>query len=106
MHPPLDRPHPGCEATIQALRECHATAGWRQYLIGACNDTKFALDRCFRDEKKRLLTEMNRELPERQVRQDEIVKHAFGQEMTFSEYLQRDAAYLAEVAKKQQQPGE
>ena len=104
MHPPLDRPHPDCEDVIRALRACHA-AGWRKYL-GACNDIKVDLDKCLKGEKMRLLTEMNKELPERKIRQEEIVKNAFGKNMTFSEYLQKDKEYLAEVAKKDQQQAE
>lgn len=70
--------------------------------MGACNEIKFELDKCFKAEKKRLLSEMNKDLPELMNRQEEIVKEAFGKEMTFSEFLQKDKVYRAEVAKKQQ----
>lgn len=99
MHPPLDRPHPDCEEVIRELRYCHAQSGWKQYL-GACNEIKFAMDRCLKAEKSRLLTEMNQELPERKIRQEEIVKNAFGKTVTFSEYLQKDEEYQAEVSRK------
>jgi COX assembly mitochondrial protein 2 len=101
MHPPLDRPHPDCEDAIRALRTCHLEAGWKKYL-GACNAFKFAIDRCFKEEKNRLLADMDKELPERKVRQEEIVKNAFGQTLTFSEYLQQDKEYRAELSKKAQ----
>ena len=104
MHPPLDRPHPDCADIIRALKECHAT-GWKKYL-GGCNETKLALDQCFKAEKQRLLTEMNKELPERKIRQEEIIQKAFGKDVTFTEYLKQDKEYLAEVAKKKQQGGE
>jgi COX assembly mitochondrial protein 2 len=101
MHPPLDRSHPDCEHVIAELKACHA-AGFSKWL-GRCNDIKLALDKCFRDEKDRLLAELNREMPERRMRQEEIVKRAFGREQTFSEYLQQDRGYLEEVAKKKKQ---
>jgi hypothetical protein len=41
-------------------------------------------------------------LPERKVRQEEIVKNAFGQTLTFSEYLRQDKEYQAELNKKTQ----
>ena len=101
MHPPLDRPHPDCNDIVQELRTCHATNTVTKY-IGACNDIKFALDRCFKAEKHRLLSEMNaNELPEYQRQQAEIIKEAFGQSLTFQEYLQQDKDYIA--AKKAQQ---
>ena len=51
MHPPLERPHPDCQAAIAALVLCHEeryVAKW----VGACNDAKAALDECFRREKE------------------------------------------------------
>ena len=98
MHPPLDRPHPDCQDEIDALRACHAD-GWKKYL-GRCNDIKISLDKCLRKEKKRLLDEMNKDLKERKLRQEDIVKEAFGKQMTFQEYLKNDREYRAEVEKK------
>ena len=51
MHPPLDKPHPSCQAVIEALRLCHE-ANPRMKFLGSCNDEKAALDQCFRDEKQ------------------------------------------------------
>jgi hypothetical protein len=56
-----------------------------------------------RAEKKRLLAELNEDLPERQKEFEQVVKTAFGKEMTFSEYLAKDKEYQAERAKKEQQ---
>jgi len=97
MHPPLDRPHPDCEASIAQLKHCHATAGWYKYM-GACNEWKTKMDQCLREEKQRLLDELKAELPERKQRQEEIVKKAFGKEITFSEYLEKDKEYRAAKA--------
>jgi len=94
MHPPLDRPHPDCDEPIAALKHCHQTAGWSKY-AGACNDFKVQMDQCLRAEKKRLLEELNRDLPGRFQRQEEMVKTAFGKTETFSEYLQQDKEYRA-----------
>jgi len=94
MHPPLDRPHPDCEDVIAQLKECHATAGIYKYM-GLCNDIKTAVDQCLRAEKKRLLDEMSKELPERKARQEAIVQRAFGKPVTFSEYLEKDKEYQA-----------
>ena len=51
MHPPLFQPHPLCRGEVEALVKCHDDfpilkfADW-------CGETKAALDRCFREEKK------------------------------------------------------
>ena len=97
MHPPLDRPHPDCEDIIQALKDCHAN-GWKKY-TGGCNDIKVEMDKCFKAEKDRLLKEMNRRLPAMRRKQEEIIKDAFGKQMTFQEYLQQDKEYLEEKKK-------
>ena len=103
MHPPLDRPHPDCGEIIQQLRECHMTNTVTKYM-GACNDIKFSMDVCLKAEKKRLLTESNAELPEYyQVEQARIIKEAFGQKLTFQEYLKQDKEYLAAVKQKEDQ---
>ncbi|KAF4322589.1 hypothetical protein BBO99_00003792 [Phytophthora kernoviae] len=50
MHTPLDRPHPDCQAEIQALLECHNENPYAKFL-GVCGDVKTALDKCFKAEK-------------------------------------------------------
>lgn len=98
MHPPLDRPHPDCHEVIQELKDCHADT-WKKF-TGGCNDIKTRLDICLREEKKRLLDELNKELPQRKLRQEEVIKQAFGKTMTFSEYLEKDKEYQEEVKRK------
>jgi COX assembly protein 2 len=50
MHPPLTPAnHPLCGDVIAALRACHAANPWAK-LAGACNEPKWALDACFKDE--------------------------------------------------------
>jgi COX assembly protein 2 len=100
MHPPLDRPHPDCNDVIQELRECHESS-LRKY-TGQCNQVKYRLDRCLKAEKRRIQDELNRELPDRQRRQEEIIKRAFGKDITFSEYLQKDEDYQREVRIKEE----
>ena len=52
MHPPLDRPHPDCQSEINDLHHCHATTSKMKFW--GCNEVKYALDRCLREEKVRL----------------------------------------------------
>ena len=93
MHPSLDRPHPDCNDEIVALKECHLDM-YKKY-TGGCNDIKVSLDNCLKKEKKRLLLKMNENLPEEKSDFEDVVKVAFGREMTFSEYLAKDKEYLA-----------
>lgn len=98
MHPPLDRPHPECGEVIEALKQCHLS-NWKMY-TGGCNKIKFELDQCFKAEKKHLLSELNKDLPERRKRQEEVVKKVLGKKMTFQEYLQQDKEYQQELLRK------
>jgi COX assembly protein 2 len=98
MHPPLDRPHPDCEEQISDLKICHAES-WKKYL-GRCNDIKVRLDNCLKAEKKRLLDEMNVNLVEQKLKEQDVIKEAFGKSETFEEYLARDRDYQAELSKK------
>lgn len=47
-----------------------------------------------------MLAEMDQNLTEHQRRHEEAVKVAFGQRLTFAEYLKEDKEYLAEKSKK------
>ncbi|ETV96113.1 hypothetical protein H310_10750 [Aphanomyces invadans] len=49
MHSSLDKPHPECQAIVDALRECHAENPYGKF-VGACNDMKAALNECFAKE--------------------------------------------------------
>ncbi|CAI5716778.1 unnamed protein product [Hyaloperonospora brassicae] len=56
MHPPLDRPHPDCQAEIKALLVCHEKYPYAKF-VGACGELKTALDWCFKREKARVRDE-------------------------------------------------
>eukprot|EP00566_Odontella_aurita_P025850 CAMPEP_0113538596 /NCGR_PEP_ID=MMETSP0015_2-20120614/7454_1 /TAXON_ID=2838 /ORGANISM="Odontella" /LENGTH=115 /DNA_ID=CAMNT_0000438189 /DNA_START=319 /DNA_END=666 /DNA_ORIENTATION=+ /assembly_acc=CAM_ASM_000160 len=92
MHPPLDRPHPDCEKAIDDLRVCQATNSKLKFW--ACNEIKFAMDRCLKNEKRRLLVDMNRGFEEKRQREEDAYRDAMGQELTFDEYLRKDPEYL------------
>ena len=51
MHPPLGRPYPRCQELIEALNQCHLNNNYAKFW-GACNDSKAAMDNCFREEKE------------------------------------------------------
>ncbi|GKZ01502.1 hypothetical protein MPSEU_001100800 [Mayamaea pseudoterrestris] len=101
MHPPLDRPHPDCDQVIQELRACHAD--WKLKYLGGCNGIKVRLDCCLKEEKKRLLGEMDKDFPARRARQEDIIKTAFEKKETFAEYLKQDKDYQREMEKIQSQ---
>ena len=52
MHPPLHRPHPDCQEVVSKLLQCHEDNPFGKFL-GACNEHKYALDRCFKAEKEK-----------------------------------------------------
>mmetsp|Transcript_28999 Transcript_28999/g.79575 ORF Transcript_28999/g.79575 Transcript_28999/m.79575 type:complete len:100 (-) Transcript_28999:202-501(-) len=91
MHPPLDRPHPDCQDVILALKACHANP-WKKF-TGGCNQAKFALDHCFKQEKERQLAETNKNLVREKKEEQEIMKDIFGQKETFEEFLAKDPEY-------------
>ncbi|KAK9805539.1 hypothetical protein WJX72_003945 [[Myrmecia] bisecta] len=52
MHPPLHvHKHPHCKELILALQKCHEDHPYAKFW-GKCNQQKWDLDRCFREEKK------------------------------------------------------
>ncbi|GAQ80768.1 phosphopantothenoylcysteine decarboxylase [Klebsormidium nitens] len=60
MHPPLAlHKHPACKAQILALQVCHSEHPLAKF-VGVCNEAKYALDKCFREE-KRVNSAKNRE---------------------------------------------
>lgn len=98
MHPPLDRPHPDCQQEIVDLQECHATKK-SIFNIWACDQVKFALDRCFKKEKARLLEEMNKDMVEKRRQEEEAFANAAGHGLSFEDYLKQDPAYQSELEK-------
>jgi len=77
MHPPLDRPHPDCQDEIEALRHCHASQSKLKFW--ACNDAKFAVDRCFKSEKERKLQRLNADFYTERLREGEFTGHNWEQ---------------------------
>lgn len=97
MHPPLDRPHAMCQTEIETLKQCHASNSKLKFW--ACNDAKFAMDRCFKKEKEHLLKEMNSNYEEKRKREDDALQDAMGHSQSFEEYLKQDKDYLREMEK-------
>jgi COX assembly protein 2 len=91
MHPPLDRPHPDCQEAIAALQKCRANRPY--WKIWACNDLKYQMDACFRQEKSRLLENLNKDMFEDRSKEEDAWKEATGQDISFEEYLKRDKSY-------------
>ena len=53
MHPRLSLENtPACVEEIKALQACHADTNYWIKLLGACNEKKTVLDKCFRAQKK------------------------------------------------------
>mmetsp|Transcript_3824 Transcript_3824/g.4313 ORF Transcript_3824/g.4313 Transcript_3824/m.4313 type:complete len:90 (-) Transcript_3824:124-393(-) len=52
MHPPLNlRKNDLCKEAILALTNCHKDNPYAKF-VGVCNDQKWALDKCFKEQKK------------------------------------------------------
>ena len=75
MHPPLHvSKHPHCKEQIEALIKCHKDHPFAKFW-GACNEQKWALDRCFREEKKLKILE-NRKRKEKLEEKERLRKGA------------------------------
>ena len=92
MHPPLDRPHPECQQQIEALQTCHATSSKLKFW--ACNEVKFALDRCLKQEKQNLLNELNKDVEQKRQMEEDAYQKALGKDISFEEYLKQDKDYI------------
>lgn len=95
MHPPLDRPHPDCQEAIDELRNCQKNRS--TFKVWACNDFKLRLDQCFKEEKHRILLDMNKDFAERRLEEDEEAAKSTGKNMSFQEYLKKDKEYQKEM---------
>ena len=91
MHPPLDRPHPDCQDAIEALRKCHSENS--KVFFWRCNKFKYELDNCFKLEKQRMLKELTKDFEQARAKEDDLMKEALGQTMSFQEYLAKDKNY-------------
>ena len=92
MHPPLDRPHPDCQTEINNLRHCHDTTSKLKFW--GCNDVKFALDKCLKEEKLRLLEILNQDMVTKRAAEEDVFQMAMGKETSFEEYLNADKDYV------------
>ncbi len=95
MHPPLDRPHPMCQDEITAFKQCHSTNSKLKFW--ACNEVKFAMDKCLKKEKIALLETLNKDFDEKRKSEDDALQEAFGHTLTFEEFLKTDKVYLEEM---------
>ena len=98
MHPPLDRPHPDCQAMIDALHQCHAENS--KVFFWRCNKAKGQLDYCLKVEKERMLKELNKDFQQTRTKEDGLMMEALGQKMSFQEYLEKDKGYVQAREKK------
>lgn len=88
MHPPLDRPHPDCQVEINDLHRCHANTPKLKFW--GCNDVKFALDRCLKKEKEKLLAELNKDVEAKRAEEEDVFQMAVGRNISFEDYLKSD----------------
>ena len=88
MHPPLDRPHPDCQDEINNLHHCHATTSKLKFW--GCNEIKFALDKCLKAEKLKLLEVIYKDADSKRAREEEVFQMALGKEISFEDYLMKD----------------
>lgn len=103
MHPPLDRPHPDCQTQINDLRHCHATTSKLKFW--GCNEVKFALDRCLKEEKLRLLEELNRGAEARRKAEEDAMQAALGKQESWEEYLKRDKDFNKAMEERRKREG-
>ena len=103
MHPPLDRPHPDCQSQINDLQTCHATTSRLKFW--GCNDIKFALDKCLKEEKARLLEVMNRDYEAKRAAEEDVYQMALGRELSFEDYLKQDKDFNKAMRDRNQRGG-
>ena len=97
MHPPLDRPHAMCQTEIETLKQCHASNSKLKFW--ACNEIKFAMDKCFKKEKQELMHQINADYDEKRKREDDAFQDAMGYKQSFEEFLKTDPQYLKDMKK-------
>ena len=66
-------------------------------IFRACNEVKVNLDQCFREEKQRMLAEMNKDLDERRREEEAQAAISTGKNITFREYLAKDKDYQKDI---------
>jgi COX assembly protein 2 len=95
MHPPLDRPHPDCQEEVLGLKHCHSTNSKLKFW--ACNEFKFKLDKCFKEEKDAMLLRMNKGFETGRLEEDEQSAQSTGKNMSFQEFLATDKTFKKEL---------
>ena len=95
MHPPLNRPHPMCQTEIEALKVCHETSS--KFKFWACNEIKFAMDKCLKKEKLALVDKLNEDMEEKRKGENMAFQDAMGHDQSFEEFLKTDKIYLEEL---------
>jgi len=94
-----------CQEEIKNLRNCHASNS--KFKFWACNELKFALDVCFKKEKKALLDEINMDFDVKRRGEDEAFQEAIGRSVSFEDYLRQDKEYQDALHNaKTRRPGE
>ncbi|KAL7546546.1 hypothetical protein ACHAWF_009875 [Thalassiosira exigua] len=104
MHPPLDRPHPDCQREIDDLRHCHATTSKLKFW--GCNEVKYALDRCFKEEKRRQREVIFKDAEAKRAAEERAYQAATGKQLTFEEYLKQDKDWNKAVEERRRREAE
>mmetsp|Transcript_28047 Transcript_28047/g.60251 ORF Transcript_28047/g.60251 Transcript_28047/m.60251 type:complete len:120 (+) Transcript_28047:230-589(+) len=104
MHPPLDRPHPDCQTAINDLQNCHATTSKLKFW--GCNEVKFALDRCLKEEKLKLLEVINKDVATRRALEGDVYQKAMGKEVSFEDYLKQDKDFNNAMEERRNKGGD
>ena len=68
--------------------DCHATTSKLKFW--GCNQVKFALDKCLKVEKERLLVKMNKDIEARSTAEEDVYQQALGTDISFEDYLKQD----------------
>ena len=77
---------------ISGILVCHDTNS--KFKFWACNDVKYALDACFKKEKKVLLEELNKDYEKKRQAEEDAFQSAMGHSISFEEYLKKDADFI------------
>jgi hypothetical protein len=88
---------------IVDLRTCHETRS--KFKVWACNEIKMNLDECFRQEKEKVLKELNKDLDERRREDEAQAAISTGKNVTFHQYLATDTTYQKELEDLQKNKG-
>ena len=65
--------------------------------VAVANEMKDKLDHCFREEKRKMLLELNKDFQERRREEEAQAAISTGKNMTFQQYLTTDTTYMKEM---------